>query len=115
MNDDGFDAVIHAPHRLRICVMLAEGASVEFATLREHLEVADSVLSKQLKLLVDAGYVHLSKPTGTGGKVRTWASLTRAGRKALNGHLQALDAMMVAARAVTSEEPVEATTEARGG
>lgn len=98
-----FDELIHAPHRLRVCAMLSQADSVEFAVLRDHLEVADSVLSKHLKSLVDAGYVKLSKPTGQGGKVRTWASLTRAGRKAFDGHLLALREMVQAAGAELPE------------
>ena len=97
MSAAAFDETIHAPHRLRICVMLAEADQVEFATMRDHLEVADSVLSKHLKTLVDAGYVTLAKPTG-GGRVRTWAKLTKAGSTALDGHLAALREMVEAAR-----------------
>lgn len=96
-----FDEVIHAPLRLRICVLLAEADHVEFATLRDSLEVADSVLSKHLKTLVEAGYVRLDKPTGS-GRVRTWATLTRAGRSALNGHVEALHAMTDSLRPSTS-------------
>ncbi|MFZ2504408.1 MAG: transcriptional regulator [Nocardioides sp.] len=85
-----FDEVIHAPHRLRICAMLAAVDSMEFGAIRDDLRVADSVLSKQLKVLVEAGYVQLDKPQGRGGKVRTWAHLTRSGRAALAGHLAEL-------------------------
>lgn len=95
---DGFDDIVHAPHRLRICAMLADVDQVEFAVLRDGLGVADSVLSKQLKVLVDAGYVELQKPTGRGGKVRTWARLTKDGRGAFEGHLAALRRMVESAR-----------------
>ena len=99
MSSARFDDTIHAPLRLRICAMLAQADAVEFATLRDHLDVADSVLSKHLKTLVEAGYVRLDKPTGGGGKMRTWAKLTRLGRQALEGHLSALREMVEAARA----------------
>ncbi|WP_425307844.1 transcriptional regulator [Ammonicoccus fulvus] len=95
---DGFDEVVHAPHRLKICAMLADVDQVEFGVLRDGLGVADSVLSKQLKVLVDAGYVDLQKPTGRGGKVRTWARLTKDGRRAFEGHLAALRTMVESAR-----------------
>lgn len=98
MSSARFDETIHAPLRLRICAMLAEGETVEFSTLRDHLEVADSVLSKHLRTLVEAGYVRLEKPTGRGGKMRTWAKLTRPGRQALEAHLSALREMVEAAR-----------------
>ena len=85
-----FDEIIHAPNRLRICAMLAPLAEAEFRALRDELGVADSVLSKHLKVLADAGYVTLSKPRGPSGRARTWASLTRQGRTALAAHLAEL-------------------------
>lgn len=85
-----FDEVIHAPHRLRICVMVSAVDSMEFGALRDELSVADSVLSKQLKVLSDAGYVSLDKPKGRGGKMRTWVKITPDGRAALAAHLAEL-------------------------
>lgn len=84
-----FDDVIHAPHRLRICAFLDAVSSAEFGALRDLLDVADSVVSKHLKVLTEAGYVELEKPTGR-GRVRTWVRLTEPGRCAYRGHVQAL-------------------------
>jgi DNA-binding transcriptional ArsR family regulator len=85
-----FDEVVHAPHRLRILALLAAVAGqVEFAILRDLLDVADSVLSKHLKVLHDCGYVELRKPTGQ-GRVRTWVQLTTRGRDAYAAHVAAL-------------------------
>ncbi len=92
-----FDEVVHAPNRLRICALLASVTDAEFATIRDSLGVADSVTSKQLKVLVDAGYVRVSKSTGRGGRVRTWASLTPTGRQAFEGHLVELRRLTLAA------------------
>jgi DNA-binding MarR family transcriptional regulator len=75
--------------RLRICGALSEVSSVEFATLREHLNVADSVLSKHLARLSDAGYVNMRK-LSTEGHLRTRVSLTRQGRRAFDAHVAAL-------------------------
>lgn len=86
---DGFDEVIHAPNRLRICSFLDATSAAEFSAIRDLLGVADSVVSKHLKVLQDAGYVTLTKPTGR-GRVRTWASLSPAGKKAYHGHVAAL-------------------------
>jgi DNA-binding MarR family transcriptional regulator len=91
-----FDETIHAPQRLRVCAILAAVDKAEFATLRDSLDVADSVLSKHLKVLVEAGYVTLDKPSGS-GRVRTWASLTRAGRAAFAGHVAELQRLAAAA------------------
>ena len=55
--------------------------------------MADSATSKQLKVLTEARYVKLSKPTGTGGRAKTWVTLTPAGRRAFQGHLAILQQM----------------------
>jgi DNA-binding transcriptional MocR family regulator len=52
-----FDELIHAPKRLRICAVLAAATAAEFATLRDALDVSDSVLSKHLTALESAGYI----------------------------------------------------------
>ncbi len=88
-----FDEIIHAPHRLRICAFLAATSSAEFAVLRELLGVADSVLSKHLKVLQEAGYLAMDKPTGR-GRVKTWVQLTPAGRQAYAAHVSALKGLI---------------------
>jgi DNA-binding transcriptional ArsR family regulator len=88
-----FDELIHAPIRLRICANLAPVQWVEFAHLRDALEVADSVLSKHLKQLSDAGYVHLERFIKS-GRSHVRADLTRKGRKAYVGHVAALKAIV---------------------
>ena len=71
--------------------------TMDYATVREIVGVSESVLSKHLKLLEEAGYVALDKRTSM-SRLRTWLSLTRAGRKALDAHLAALRALMASAR-----------------
>lgn len=85
-----FDEIVHAPNRLRICSLLATTGTAEFGTIRDMLGVADSVTSKQLKVLADAGYVRLSKRAGSGSRAKTWATITGEGRAALAGHLASL-------------------------
>jgi len=99
-----FDEVVHAPHRLRICAFLDATSSAEFAVLRDLLGVADSVLSKHLKVLQDAGYLTIDKPTGR-GRVRTWVSLTPAGRSAYTEHIRALKALMDDPTAAPANHP----------
>lgn len=84
-----FDEVVHAPNRLRICSMLSTMAEVEFAALRDALGVSDSVLSKQLKALEDAGYLSVRKSPFE-GRTRTWAALTVTGKEAFAGHVAEL-------------------------
>ena len=94
------DTLIHAPGRLQICAILSSVSDAEFAMLRDAIKVSDSVMSKHLKQLEEAGYVALTKTTEN-GRQRTWASLTGKGRKAFTAHvaeLQRLAAMTAPAR-----------------
>jgi DNA-binding MarR family transcriptional regulator len=84
-----FDAVIHAPNRLQICAFLNPLQEAEFQVLREELDVSDSVLSKHLKQLEQAGYVKFRK-SAVNGRQRMWAALTTAGRLAFAGHIEEL-------------------------
>lgn len=68
---------------------LSAVSEAEFATLRAALEVSDSVLSKHLSALADAGYVRTRKGVQAGRRT-TWIALTSAGRQALREHVAAL-------------------------
>ena len=97
------DPVLHAPARLQIAAMLARVDDAEFATMKEIVEVSDSVLSKHLSALVEEGYVDLVK-TKRDGRQRTRASLTSAGRKAFARHMAALHELAaIAAERVAAE------------
>ena len=86
----GFDKTIHSPNRLRICAALSAARQVEFATLEQGLGVSKSLLSKQLKVLIDAGYVKVERKPQSFGRPRTWVGLTSAGRRAYRNHVAAL-------------------------
>ena len=88
-----FDPVIHPPPRLQICARLAAVETMDFATLREMLDVSESVLSKHVRTLEDASYVAVRKMTSD-GRQRTWLALTGAGRKAFAAHAAALRALV---------------------
>ena len=96
MTPIALDAQLHAPARLQIATVLANADSAEFARLRDITGVSDSVLSKHLSVLVEAGYVRLTK-SALDGRQRTWASFTRAGRKAFAAHMRALQALVASA------------------
>jgi len=85
-----FDPVIHAIGRLQICAILSGVDQAEFSLLRERLGVSDSVLSKHLKLLEEAGYVALTKAAQE-GRQRTWGSLTKQGKTAFRAHVAELN------------------------
>jgi DNA-binding MarR family transcriptional regulator len=83
------DPVIHAPARLQLVTTLSAVSEAEFATLRAALEISDSVLSKHVSALADAGYVRSRKGVQAGRRT-TWIGLTSAGREALREHVAAL-------------------------
>lgn len=84
-----FDAVIHAPGRLQICAILSDIDTAEFAMVRDAIGVSDSVMSKHVKQLEDAGYVAVSK-AAAGGRQRTWLKLTGEGRAVFRAHVAEL-------------------------
>lgn len=96
------DPVIHAPARLQIMAVLAGASDAEFAFLREATGVSDSVLSKHLSALGEAGYVRLRK-AAQDGRQRTWASMTRDGRRAFKAHVAALQALVAVTERMAAE------------
>jgi DNA-binding MarR family transcriptional regulator len=100
-----FDEIVHAPNRLQICAILSAVSSADFATMRESLGVADSVLSKHARVLHEAGYVDVHK-SACGSRIRTSLSLTTAGQAAYDGHVAAL-------RAIVSNDQLPADAHAR--
>jgi len=83
------DAHLVAPARLKLLTTLTAVSRAEFATVRDALEVSDSVLSKHLTALEDAGYVKRHKGVHDGRRT-TWISLCARGRRALSAHVGAL-------------------------
>lgn len=84
-----FDPVIHAPGRLQICAILSGVDDAEFALIRDRIGVSDSVLSKHIKQLEEAGYVALTKAPFD-GRQRTWVGLTARGKTAFAAHVAEL-------------------------
>jgi DNA-binding transcriptional ArsR family regulator len=97
------DPIIHAPKRLSAVAILAASEWAEFAFLREQLGLSDSDLSKQMRVLQDAGYVNVSK-RGRGRGGSTWYRLTREGRHAFETHVAFLRSL-VAGAPISPHEP----------
>jgi DNA-binding MarR family transcriptional regulator len=85
----GFSPLLQAPARLQIVALLSHAHDAEFQRLKDVTGCSDSVVSKHLALLADAGLIHVRKAAQS-GRSRTWASLTRQGRATLDAHVQAL-------------------------
>jgi DNA-binding MarR family transcriptional regulator len=83
------DPTLQAPARLKIMTMLTVVSEAEFATLRDALDVSDSVLSKHLSTLGEASYVTVRKGALQGRRT-TWVALTSTGRRVLEDHVAAL-------------------------
>jgi DNA-binding MarR family transcriptional regulator len=86
---DGFDHLIHAPVRLRICATLDPVREIEFGALQALLDISKSALSKHISVLAEAGYVAQRRAVRD-TRQRVWLRLTETGRSAYRGHVAAL-------------------------
>ena len=93
---DGLDPVLEHRTRLAIGVLLARHGEITFSRFKEQLELTDGNLGAQLRKLEDAAYLKLRRDFVERRPV-TWYSLTPAGRKALDRHMRALQAMIAVA------------------
>lgn len=83
------DSHLQAPARLKLMSTLTAVSEVEFAVLRSQLGVSDSVLSKHVSTLADAGYLRSRKGVHEARRT-TWIAITGKGRKVLTAHVAAL-------------------------
>lgn len=91
------DELIHVPVRLSMMAALAAADAVDFRYLRDLVQVSDSLLSKHVRTLEEAGYIKVKKGH-EGKRPRTWLSLTPQGSTAYQQYLEVL-------RAITVSEP----------
>lgn len=88
-----FNTTIHSQIRLRICALMRRVPELEFTVIRDTLGLNEPNLSKNLKVLRDAGLIAVRKESSTArsdARRLTWIALTDQGRHALEGHLAAL-------------------------
>lgn len=86
---DDLDANLVAPARLKLLTMLTAVSEAEFWTIRDALQVSDSVLSKHISALERVDYLKRRKGVHRGRRT-TWLALTPRGRHALSAHVAAL-------------------------
>ena len=96
MVEPEFDELIHPSTRLSLVAVLASTDWADFAYLKDRLHLSDSALSKQLTTLESADYVTIDRRV-TKGRRRVRAQLTETGRRAFEGHVAALRAVIAAA------------------
>ena len=87
------DRLLEHRVRLAITVLLRRYNELSFSRIKELTEETDGNLGANLRRLEDAGYLNARKEF-VDRKPVTWYSLTRAGRKALKAHLDALDDLL---------------------
>lgn len=87
------DPILGSPKRLATMAVLSRSSSTDFGFLREHLQVSDSDLSKQMSALQAAGYLEVSK-SGRGRGGTTTYRITKLGRAAYEKHRAALRAIL---------------------
>lgn len=85
----GLDDVVHQKARLGILAVLAETEKADFTYLKKLLQLTDGNLGRHIEVLAGSGLVHVEK--GYAGKrPRTWVTITRAGRRALDEEMAAI-------------------------
>lgn len=72
---------------------LAVNEALDFNALKELLDVTDGNLASHIKPLENDGYVAVEK-TFVGKKPNTKYYMTKAGKKAFEGHLKALEQLI---------------------
>jgi DNA-binding MarR family transcriptional regulator len=92
----GFDRLLEHRTRLGVCVLLGRHEALAFTRLRHLLDETDGSLGANLAKLEEAGYVAVEK-SFENRRPTTWYRLTAAGRRALRGHLAALEQLVTAA------------------
>ena len=88
--------IIHQPVRLRIMAALASlglQRHVDFAFLKQRLELTDGNLGAHLRALEEAGYVVVDKAF-VERRPKTYIAASEAGRKAFTGHVLALQTIL---------------------
>jgi DNA-binding MarR family transcriptional regulator len=98
MPDAKFDEIIHPSTRLSIVALLASADWMDFAFVRDRLDLSDSALSKQFATLETAGYLTLERRVANRRR-RVQVRLTETGRAAFEGHVAALRAVIASADA----------------
>lgn len=86
------DPLIHEPARLRLLMVLSGIASADFDFVKTALGLTDGNVSWHMGKLEQAGYVSVTK-SFRGKLPHTEYALTEAGKEALGGYWEALDAI----------------------
>ena len=93
INFNGLDTGVHGPIRLGILTALALDGPLDFTTLKKRLELSDGAIAPHLRKLEEISYLHCRKGF-VGRRPKSTYRITAAGRKALAGYLDAMQAVI---------------------
>ena len=91
------DKLLEHRSRLGACVLLADTDMMSFTSLKQLLKETDGNMGAHLRKLEDSGYISVNKRFEN-RKPISWYKLTPKGEKALQAHLDALQAVIRSAR-----------------
>jgi DNA-binding MarR family transcriptional regulator len=101
---NALEDTVHQRARLGILAVLAESRRADFNYLRDALGLTEGNLSRHLRVLEDAGYVHIDKMFED-RRPRTWVSMTKRGRAAFASELESLRALIARVSADAGKKP----------
>ena len=90
---NGLNKVFESRIRLGVMSILMVNEEINFNDLKQMLEVTDGNLATHLVNLEENGFIKVSKGF-IGKKTNTTYAITKAGEKAFNEHIAALEAMI---------------------
>jgi DNA-binding HxlR family transcriptional regulator len=90
---DNLNKTFDSRIRLGIMSILSVNDSVDFATMKELLELTDGNLASHLRMLEDVGYI-VAKKRFIGRKPNTSYTVTKTGKSAFKTHLDALEKLI---------------------
>lgn len=94
---NGLDTTVHGPVRLGVLTALQIHGPLDFTTLKKQQVVSDGALGLHLQKLEETGYVACDRAF-VGKRPRSTYRITPAGRKALTGYLDAMQAVIDSVR-----------------
>ena len=107
----GLDTAVHGPIRLGLLTVLALDGPLDFTTLKHRLQVSDGAIAPHLRKLEDVNYLNCCK-NFVGRRPKSTYRITPKGRKALDRHLQSMQAVI---DALQSAGGSESTTSSNSG
>lgn len=90
---NGLHKAFESRIRLGIMSVLSVNDNLDFNALKEYLDVTDGNLASHLKALEKEGFIGVEK-SFIGRKPNTKYGVTKAGKKAFEGHLTALEKLI---------------------